>query len=36
MDEFKQRFRIADFSLVVVDEAHHSAANSYIVTYRPC
>jgi superfamily II DNA or RNA helicase len=26
--EFKQTFSIADFNLVVVDEAHHSPANS--------
>lgn len=28
MKEFKERFKIADFKLVVVDEAHHSAADS--------
>jgi len=28
MKEFKERFDIADFKLVVVDEAHHSAADS--------
>jgi superfamily II DNA or RNA helicase len=28
MKEFKERFEIADFKLVVVDEAHHSAADS--------
>jgi superfamily II DNA or RNA helicase len=28
MKEFKKRFNIADFKLVVVDEAHHSAADS--------
>jgi superfamily II DNA or RNA helicase len=28
MDEFKRKFRMKDFKLVVVDEAHHSVSNS--------
>jgi len=28
MMDFKKRFQIADFKLVVVDEAHHAAADS--------
>lgn len=28
MEEFKKKFRMSDFKLVVVDEAHHSVSNS--------
>jgi type I site-specific restriction endonuclease len=31
MDAFKRKFKIADFELVVVDEAHHSVSNEWVV-----
>jgi type I site-specific restriction endonuclease len=34
MDQFKRKFHLSDFKLVVVDEAHHSVSNSCVLLHH--